>query len=78
MVGPSMTDEERDLASQRLKIGFIALVAFSGALIAIQAGGSLTLVAAGFVSGLVLGAVLLWFLIRWWAEFLPAPDRGRR
>jgi len=77
MVGPSMTDAERDVASRRLKIGFVALVAVSGGLIAIQAGGSLPIVAAGVVGGLVLGAALLWFLLRWWAEFLPNPDGGR-
>ena len=78
MVGPSMTDSERDLASRRLKAGFVALVAASGGLISIQAGGSIEVVVAGVVSGLVLGAVLLWFLLRWWSEFLPRPDRGRR
>ncbi|RLM57331.1 hypothetical protein DVK02_06030 [Halobellus sp. Atlit-31R] len=78
MVGPSMTDDERDVASRRLKIGFVGLVAVSGALTAMQAGGSIVIVAAGFVGGLALGALLLWFLIRWWAEFLPRPDRGRR
>ena len=77
MVGPSLTDEERDLASRRLKLGFVGLVAASGGLIAVQAGGSLPVVAAGLVGGALLGAVLLWFVLRWWAEFLPNPDRGR-
>ncbi|MFB6250966.1 MAG: hypothetical protein ABEI27_04665 [Halobellus sp.] len=78
MVGPSLTDSERDIASRRLKFGFVALVAASGGLIALQAGGSLFIIAAGLVAGLVLGAVLLWFLLRWWSEFLPHPDHGRR
>ncbi len=77
MVGPSLTDEERDVASRRLKFGFVGLVGASGALTALQAGGSLPLVAAGFVGGSGLGVVLLWFVLRWWAEFLPSPDRGR-
>ena len=77
MVGPSLTDEERDVASRRLKLGFIALVAVSGALTAVQGGGSLPVVAAGFVGGAILGTVLLWFLLRWWAEFLPTSDRAR-
>jgi hypothetical protein len=77
VVGPSLTDEERDLASRRLKLGFVSLVAVSGALTALQAGGSLRFVAAGLVGGAVLGVILLWFLLRWWAEFLPSPDRGR-
>ena len=33
--------------------------------------------AAGFVGGLALGVALLWFLLRWWAEFLPATGGGR-
>ncbi|MGQ4555266.1 hypothetical protein [Halobellus sp. GM3] len=77
MVGPSLSDEERDVASRRLKVGFVALVGASGALISVQAGGSATVVAAGLVGGLALGYVLLWFLLRWWAEFLPAPGSGR-
>ena len=77
MVGPSLTDAERDVASRRLKAGFVGLIAASGALTALQAGGSLRVVAAGLVGGTVLGVVLLWFLLRWWAEFLPSPDRGR-
>ncbi|WP_049986891.1 hypothetical protein [Halobellus rufus] len=77
MVGPSLTDEERDVASKRLKLGFVALVGASGGLIAIQAGGGATVIAAGIVGGLLLGIVLLWFLLRWWSEFLPAPRSGR-
>ncbi|WP_144903161.1 hypothetical protein [Halobellus captivus] len=77
MVGPSLTDDERTVASRRLKLGFVALVGFSGALIAVQGGGSTTSIAAGFVGGLGVGVVLLWFLLRWWAEFLPSPGNGR-
>ena len=77
MVGPSLTDEERDIASRRLKVGFVSLVGVSGSLTALWAGGSLPVVAAGFVGGAVLGFVLLWFLLRWWAEFLPSAERAR-
>ena len=77
MVGPSLTDEERDIASRRLKLGFVSLVAASGALTALWAGGSLPLIAAGSVGGALLGAVLLWFVLRWWAEFLPSAERAR-
>ena len=77
MVGPSLTDEERDAASRRLKLGFISLVAVSGALTAVQGGGPLPVVVAGFVGGAILGTLLLWFLLRWWAEILPSSDRAR-
>jgi hypothetical protein len=78
MVGPSMTDEERDLANSRLRIGFVVLVAFSGALVALQAGGDIVFVGAGFVGGLVVGALLLVFLIRWGRQFRRATNRGGR
>jgi hypothetical protein len=78
VVGPSMTDAERDVASRRLKASFVALVAASGGLIALQAGGSPAIIAGGIVSGLVLGWALLWFILRWWGEFLPNPDTGDR
>ena len=77
MVGPSLTDAERDLASRRLKLGFVGLVAVSGGLTALWAGGSLPIVAAGLASGAALGAILLWFVLRWWAEFLPSAERAR-
>jgi hypothetical protein len=77
VVGPSLTDEERDIASRRLKLGFVSLVAVSGALTALWAGGSVPLVVAGFAGGALLGSVLLWFVLRWWAEFLPSAERAR-
>ncbi|MFC6824759.1 hypothetical protein [Halopelagius fulvigenes] len=75
MVGPSMTDEERDEANRLLRAGFVLLVAASGALVAFQSGGGLTFVAAGFVGGLVAGLSLLWFLMRWLREFKPDVNR---
>lgn len=78
VVGSSMTNEERDVASRRLKVGFVALVGVSGALTALHAGGSSAVIAAGFVGGTALGVVLLWFVRRWWAEFLPSPNHDRR
>ncbi|MDS0299201.1 hypothetical protein NDI76_10665 [Halogeometricum sp. S1BR25-6] len=77
MVGPSMTDEERETASARLKVGFVLLVAVSGALVAVQAGGSLAFVGGGFLGGLLVGLLLIFFLVRWWADFLATTNRGR-
>lgn len=77
MVGPSYTEEERRLASLRLKLGFVLLVGASGALVALQVDGSLVQLVGGFVGGLVVGVLLLAFLIHWGKEFNPAGRRGR-
>jgi hypothetical protein len=73
-----MSDEERTAASTRLKVGFVLLVAVSGALVALQAGGTPLYIGGGFVGGLALGAGLVYFLVRWWSEFLATTNRGRR
>jgi hypothetical protein len=69
MVGPSLSDEERDAANFRLKVGFVLLVTVSGGLVALQAGGTLVQLVGGLVGGLAVGLVLLWFLVRWGREF---------
>lgn len=63
MVGPSLTDEERRLANNRLKIGFIGLVSISMGLMAVQLDSSTTELIAAVVGGAVIGAVLLWFVL---------------
>ncbi len=75
MVGPSMTDDERTIAGRNLKIGFIALVSASGGLTALQAGGGIGIIAAGFVGGLALGSILLWFLVQWWQSLFSKTER---
>jgi hypothetical protein len=69
MVGPSLTDDQRDAANLRLRVGFVVLVALSGGLVALAAGGSAVHLAAGVGSGLLLGVVLLAFLLRWGRQF---------
>jgi ammonia channel protein AmtB len=74
MVGPSMTDEERQSANRRLQAGFVLVVGVSGGLVALRAGGTTVQLLAGLAGGLVVGLVMLWFLRRWTREFQP----GRR
>lgn len=62
MVGPSMSDEEYDAGLNRLRVGFVALVGGSAALVALANGGSLAVAAVALVAGLALGAVLVWYL----------------
>ena len=69
MVGPSITDEERRSANTRLKVGFVLLVGASGGLVALQTEGSPVQLALGFLGGLLVGSLLLWFLVRWSEEF---------
>jgi hypothetical protein len=76
MVGPSITDEEREGKALQLKVGFALVVAASGGLIGVWAGGSLVVVAAGVVGGGVLGAVLVWYL-SWLSTEAKLKARGR-
>lgn len=69
MVGPSLSDDERDLANDRLAVGFVALVAVSGGLVALTAGGTLVQLAGGVAAGTVLGLLLLLFLRRLFGQF---------
>jgi hypothetical protein len=64
VVGPSHTDEERRSANGRLSAGFVGLVALSGGLVALTAGGTLAQLGGGVAAGAALGLVLLLFLRR--------------
>jgi hypothetical protein len=69
VVGPSLSDEERETATLRLNTGFVVLVAASGGSVALTAGGSSAQLAGGVGLGLVVGVVLLYFLRGLAAEF---------
>ena len=63
MVGPSTTPAERDAARTRLKIGFVALVAASGGLVAVQVGATLVQIVVAVVAAALVGGVLLWLIL---------------
>lgn len=63
MVGPSLSDEDREAGMQRIRFVFVAMVAVSGALVALQAEASLAVIAVAAVGGAVAGAVLWWYLV---------------
>jgi hypothetical protein len=69
VVGPSLSDDERRLANYRLSAGFVALVAGSGGLVALTAGGTLPQLAGGVAAGAVVGVLLLLFLRRLGGQF---------
>jgi undecaprenyl pyrophosphate phosphatase UppP len=75
MVGPSITDDERRDANNKLQLGFVLLVGISGGLVATQAGASLLQTAVAVAGGLVLGGVLLLWLRRWSAQFRRETNR---
>jgi len=75
MSGPSITDDDRRTFSRRLQVGFVLLVAASGALVAVQAGGGLPVIAAGAAGGLLVGGALAWYI--WWIG-ADALSGGRR
>jgi undecaprenyl pyrophosphate phosphatase UppP len=77
MVGPSITDDERQSASTRLQVGFVVLVGISGGLVATQTGATLLQVGAAVAGALVLGALLLVWLRRWSAQFRSETNRRR-
>ena len=64
MVGSSLSDDEKDTANARLKIGFVVLVAGSMSLMALQIDPTPVQLAAVFAIGIGIGVALLWFVLR--------------
>jgi hypothetical protein len=77
MVGPSITDDERDVANTRLQVGFVVLVGVSGGLVAAQTGATALQISVAIAGGLVLGGLLLLWLRRWSAQFRAETNRRR-
>jgi hypothetical protein len=77
MVGPSITDDERQLANRRLQLGFVVLVGVSAGLVALQAGASTLQIGIATVVGFGLGGALLLWLRRWSAQFRQETNRRR-
>ncbi|MFB6196017.1 MAG: hypothetical protein ABEI80_07580 [Haloplanus sp.] len=64
MVGPSITDETRRVASRRLKVGFVCLVGLSGGLVALAGNASTVGALAAVGVGLLVGLALVAYLSR--------------
>lgn len=62
MVGPSVTDEDRERFLLQFRVGIALLVGVSMALVALNGSASLTLIAGAGVGGSVAGAVLAWWV----------------
>ena len=69
MVGPSLSEENRRVASRRLKLGFVGLVGVSAGLVALAGGATATQALVALAGGLVVGGALLWYLVSVGAEW---------
>ncbi|WP_338739661.1 hypothetical protein [Haloplanus salilacus] len=69
MVGPSLSEEKRRVASRRLKLGFVGLVGASAGLVALAGGATTVQVLVALAVGLAVGGVLLWYLVSVGAEW---------
>ena len=74
MVGPSLSEADRQKRRNRLKAAFVLLVGASAGMIAVQGGADLVSVVVIAVVGLLLGVVLIYYL----SSIAPDPQSGRR
>ena len=77
MVGP-MSEDERDAGNRKIKAAFVLLVAVSPPLIVLQFDPSPLELIAALGVGLVLGAVVVWYLGKLAAEFTGSSRRPPR
>ncbi|UIO98609.1 hypothetical protein Hbl1158_08560 [Halobaculum sp. CBA1158] len=71
MVGPSITEEERDATNRRLMVGMVLLVGVSGGLVSLQVDPTPAQVAGAVGVSLLVGVALTWFVVRSLREFSP-------
>ena len=64
MVEPSIDPEERNRSALLLKALFTVMVGVSGGLVSIQAGSDTQFALTAAAIGLVVGAVMTWFVSR--------------
>jgi len=62
MVGPSLSEGEREEWARTLKTAFVLLVGLSGGLVALSGDASVAMVGVSTLGGLVVGVVLVWHL----------------
>ena len=62
MVGPSLSDAERERQRRAVKTAFVLVVGLSGGLVALSGNASPALIGAAVAGGLVVGIGLVWYL----------------
>lgn len=78
MVESSIDPDDRNRFALVMKVLLTLLVGASGGLVSIQAGGDREFVVAAVLVGLVVGAVLTWFVVRNLRSVLPEGVEKRR
>lgn len=78
MVEPSIDAKQRDRSALVLKTLFTATVGASGGLVSIQVGADIEFVLAAVAVGLVIGAVMTWFVVRNIRRIQPEGMQKRR
>jgi hypothetical protein len=73
MVGPSLSAEDRAVASRRLKYGFVALVGCSGGLVALATDATVVQALGAALAGLLVGGALMAYL-----EYVGGQWRAKR
>jgi membrane associated rhomboid family serine protease len=77
MVDP-ISNEDRERTMVRMKVGSVLLVGASAGLITLQGDASIEVALAAIVGGLILGALLVWYLFPDATELAPGSDREYR
>ncbi|MDT3435397.1 hypothetical protein [Haloarcula sp. 1CSR25-25] len=63
MVGPSMTDADRQRVLRYMQVGFALLIGASMGLVTLYGGAELLVVVGIFAGGTVVGGALAWYII---------------
>lgn len=78
MVEPSIDADQRGRSALVLKALFTAMVGASAGLVSIQAGADTEFVLGAVAVGLVIGAVMTWFVVRNIRRVQPEGMKKRR
>ena len=74
MVGPSVSDDDRERFLVRLRVGFSLFVGLSMGLIVLQADGDFLALGGAVLLGMLAGAVLAWWVF---PDSIGTGPRGR-
>lgn len=62
---------DRNYGSLALQVGFVLIIGLSGVFVSIQAGSGPRFALLAGVAGLIVGAVITWFVVRNLREVMP-------